>query len=116
MNTKKPQPFSFRNRISRPFLIFLMIFGIIEGISTLVLFFIAMPLKYVGGIPEPVTISGWIHGYLFIGLVLLFLIGWFLIPLNWRMVILGIIAAIVPFGPFYVDWKLNQKLRAESSN
>jgi len=32
--------------------------GFVEGLSTLVLFFVAMPLKYLAGKPEAVRISG----------------------------------------------------------
>ncbi|MEP7128906.1 MAG: DUF3817 domain-containing protein, partial [Chitinophagales bacterium] len=40
--------------------------GITEGISFLVLLFIAMPLKYFADIPEAVKYTGWLHGLLFI--------------------------------------------------
>src|SRR5574344_482946 len=40
--------------------------SIIEGISYLILVFIAMPLKYFGGEPMAVKIFGMIHGILFI--------------------------------------------------
>ena len=38
----------------------------IEGISFLILVFIAMPLKYLAGIPLAVKIVGMAHGVLFI--------------------------------------------------
>ena len=37
----------------------------IEGISFLILLFIAMPLKYIFGIPEATKIVGMLHGGLF---------------------------------------------------
>jgi integral membrane protein len=40
--------------------------ALLEGISFLVLLGIAMPLKYMAGIPEPVTVIGWAHGVLFV--------------------------------------------------
>ena len=40
-------------------------FSLVEGISTLVLFLVAMPLKYVLGYPMAVTYVGWVHGVLF---------------------------------------------------
>jgi integral membrane protein len=85
--------------------------GIIEGISTLFLFFVAMPLKYMYDQPAAVSISGMIHGGLFIGLVLLFLIGKRIVPLTTKMVVGGIIGAILPFGPFVVDVKLYKLLK-----
>ena len=38
---------------------------IIEGISCILLFFVAMPMKYVWGIKIAVSIAGGIHGFLF---------------------------------------------------
>ncbi|MGO4710651.1 DUF3817 domain-containing protein, partial [Chryseobacterium sp. 2TAF14] len=40
--------------------------AIIEGISYLILLFVAMPIKYLLDIPEPVKYFGWIHGVLFL--------------------------------------------------
>ncbi len=40
--------------------------AIIEGVSFLILLGIAMPLKYLLGIPEMVKYVGWAHGVLFI--------------------------------------------------
>lgn len=37
-----------------------------EGLSFLLLIFIAMPIKYIGGNPYPVKVFGMIHGILFI--------------------------------------------------
>ncbi len=42
------------------------IISIIEGLSYLILVFIAMPIKYIGHNPLPVRISGMAHGILFI--------------------------------------------------
>ena len=42
--------------------------AIIEGVSTLVLFGIAMPLKYFAGLPLAVRIVGSLHGALFVAL------------------------------------------------
>ena len=39
--------------------------GIIEGVSSLLLFFVAMPIKYVFGSPEYVSVVGMVHGVLF---------------------------------------------------
>ena len=37
-----------------------------EGISFLILLFIAMPLKYLANMPEPVKLFGMMHGVLFV--------------------------------------------------
>ena len=39
--------------------------GKVEGVSFLVLLFIAMPLDRLAGVEEAVSIVGWIHGVLF---------------------------------------------------
>ena len=80
--------------------------AIIEGVSTLLLFFVAMPLKYMADMPMAVTIVGGLHGFLFLGLVGALLFARERVPLPGRLVALGIVAAIVPFGPFVIDGKL----------
>lgn len=79
--------------------------SILEGLSFLLLLFIAMPLKYIWEMPQMVQQVGMAHGVLFIAYV----IGaiWLFKPLNWNfkelLIILG--CSLVPFGPFYVEKK-----------
>jgi len=47
----------------------LRVIAFVEGISFLVLLFIAMPLKYWAGIPMAVRIVGMIHGVLFVAFI-----------------------------------------------
>ena len=98
-------------QIDANYLKWLIIMGIIEGTSTLVLFFVAMPLKYYADMPMVVTIVGGIHGILFVVLVAMFIIGIFTVPISGRLAIYGIIGAIVPFGPFVVDVMLYRYLK-----
>ena len=51
---------------------------------------------------------GWVHGVLFVGLWLLFLLvaGMRKIPV--LLALLGMIAAIFPFGPFLIDGRLRK--------
>jgi integral membrane protein len=81
----------------------LRLVGTIEGTSTLVLFFVAMPLKYMGGIPLAVSLVGPIHGVLFILLAVMFLLAIERVPISKRLGLAGIAAAFVPFGPFVLD-------------
>ncbi|MBO8165457.1 MAG: DUF3817 domain-containing protein [Brevibacillus sp.] len=80
--------------------------GYIEGISFLLLLGIAMPLKYYAGLPEAVTILGWLHGIFFV----LYLIAVAHVTLMHRWPVLrvlgAVIASIVPFGPFILDARL----------
>jgi integral membrane protein len=89
--------------IDKEFLRNLRKVGILEGCSTLVLFGIAMPLKYLAGMPFAVTIAGMIHGVLFMLLVAMFLLGRERIPISLGLTAAGIFGAINPFGTFVVD-------------
>ena len=88
--------------IDRKFLANLKTLGIVEGISTLILFGIAMPLKYLADIPLAVRVVGMIHGILFLLLVVMFLLGVQRIPISRGLAAAGIVAAVVPFGPFVI--------------
>lgn len=76
----------------------------IEGLSFLVLLFIAMPIKYVGENPDPVRYTGWVHGVLYI----LYSIAGFqaMAARKWpaKEALRGFLASILPFGTFWYDW------------
>lgn len=78
----------------------------IEGLSYILLLFIAMPLKYGLNIPEAVKYTGWIHGLFFVLYQLALIQN--AIPLKWNILkILGaFIASLLPFGTFVLDAKL----------
>ena len=80
--------------------------AIIEGISTLVLFFVAMPLKYFAGMPLAVTVVGSLHGLLFVALVLMLVIAIRRVPISLGLAAAGIVAAVVPGGPFFLERRL----------
>lgn len=77
--------------------------GFIEGVSTLVLFFIAMPLKHLADRPIAVEIAGPVHGGLFICLVLMLAIAIWRVPISIGMALGGMVSAVIPFGPFVFD-------------
>ena len=86
--------------------------GLLEGISFLLLIFIAMPMKYIWGNPILVKYVGMGHGVLFIAfLAVLFIVcekqKWSI-----QIFILGLIASLLPFGPFIFDKKI-KKLEQE---
>ena len=89
--------------IDRTFLHRLRLLSLVEGCSTLVLFGIAMPLKYLADLPLAVTVVGSLHGGLFIALVVMFLLGRSRIPLSTGLAAAGVAGAVIPFGPFVVD-------------
>lgn len=77
--------------------------GFIEGISFLLLLGIAMPLKYMAGMPKAVSVVGMAHGVLFIAYCIMIWLaaedqGW-----SFKTMALAFIAAVVPFGPFVFD-------------
>ena len=86
--------------------------GLLEGISLLVLLFIAMPLKYIWDQPLAVKYVGWAHGALFVLFMLLVLRvydqkGW-----PFKKVIYAFIAAFLPFGTFVFDKMLKEEEKA----
>lgn len=76
-----------------------------EGLSLLVLLFIAMPLKYIWEDPTWVKIIGMIHGVLFIAYVAWAI--WLYMALKWsvKTFVIVVVASIIPFGTFYVEKK-----------
>jgi integral membrane protein len=76
-----------------------------EGVSFLLLLFVAMPLKYMAGIPMAVKLVGWAHGVLFVwywlaAVPLFTVLKW---PVD-RIIGLGL-ASILPFGTFVMERK-----------
>ncbi|MBO9585429.1 MAG: DUF3817 domain-containing protein [Flavobacterium sp.] len=89
----------------------LRIIGFLEGTSLLILFFIAMPLKYIFEIPFLTRPVGTIHGALF----LLFIFNtlsvgveqkWKFKDTTWKV----LLACVIPFGTFYIDSKILSKI------
>ncbi len=84
--------------------------GLVEGVSALILFFIAMPLKYLSGFPdvgkEVVFWVGAVHGALFMAYALITFVAWGQGALRFKHVAMAAVASIVPFGPFVIDRKL----------
>ena len=84
----------------------LRIIGFLEGISFLVLLFIAMPLKYMAGQPMAVKITGMAHGVLFVLYILYVVMA--TVEYSWsiKKSVLAFAASLVPFGTFWADAKL----------
>ncbi|WP_170008453.1 DUF3817 domain-containing protein [Bacillus fonticola] len=86
----------------------LRILGILEGISYLLLLFIAMPLKYMADISEAVLITGATHGFLFILFVFAVINVFFSKKWTVRWAIGAVIASLLPFGTFVLDRQLRK--------
>lgn len=87
-----------------------------EGVSFLILLFIAMPLKYFAAMPMAVTIVGGLHGVLFIALAVTayFVLDQYNRTFSWGFKVF--IASIIPFGTFYMDkeWKKEEESTKEA--
>jgi integral membrane protein len=84
----------------------------VEGLSFVLLLFVAMPLKYYAGLPIAVRIVGMLHGVLFIAYVITLLLaasraGW-----SAKKTAVAFLASLVPFATF----PLEKKLRAEEAS
>jgi integral membrane protein len=82
--------------------------GYAEGISFLALLGIAMPLKYILGQPQAVRVIGSIHGALFIIYAVLVLTTARTYRWPGKLIGLGLLAAFLPFGPFWFDKRISR--------
>ncbi|MGC1241180.1 MAG: DUF3817 domain-containing protein [Chryseosolibacter sp.] len=80
--------------------------GLLEGLSFIILLAIAMPLKYLAGRPEMVSIVGMAHGVLFVLYIFLTIVAKVKYPWSWKKMLLLWAASVVPFGTFYADYKM----------
>jgi len=83
----------------------------LEGVSYLLLLFIAVPVKYALGDPGYVKLLGMPHGILFVAY--LGFAFYFKQEQNWSLktLVVVLLGSVLPFGTFYVDKKY---LKAES--
>ncbi len=85
----------------------LRLVAFIEGISLILLVFVAMPIKYFLYNEAFVSIIGAIHGAFFVLFVVITLQvsieeKWKLRTTTWKV----LLACIIPFGTFYIDKKI----------
>ena len=81
------------------------IISVLEGVSFILLLFIATPIKYFWHNELFVKMLGMPHGILFITYVILAIM--LKMELKWNSKTFGLIllASIIPFGTFYIDQK-----------
>ena len=84
----------------------------VVGVLLVLLFVVAMPLKYLAGIPQPVTILGTAHGWLYA----LFFLSTVDLALRakWtaRGTIVSLVLGTVPFLSFVGERMVTRKMRA----
>ncbi|MBT8244275.1 MAG: DUF3817 domain-containing protein [Winogradskyella sp.] len=85
--------------------IFFRLIAFLEGVSYLLLLFVAVPIKYLYGDPQYVKLLGMPHGLLFLAYVVLAI--WLRPDIKWNQkdFLIVLVASIIPFGTFYVEKK-----------
>jgi integral membrane protein len=86
-----------------------------EGLSWLILLFMAMPLKYVWGDPSYVKVIGMAHGVLFIALLALLLQTFMESRIDKKEALKIFIASFIPFGTFFTDKSLRDLIAEENA-
>jgi integral membrane protein len=89
--------------------------ALLEGASVLVLLFIAMPLKYIGGMPLATRVAGSVHGLLFV----LFITALIRVSIEhrWprRRSLTAFVASILPFGTLVFDRAVRYEIERDRS-
>jgi integral membrane protein len=80
-----------------------------EGCSFLLLLFVAMPMKYMMGMPKVVTVVGAIHGLLFLLFVAQLAKLHTKHQWEFKFSCYAFLASILPFGTFVLDKYLREK-------
>lgn len=83
-----------------------------EGLSFLVLLLLAMPLKYLLGLPQMVRAVGMAHGVLFIAYVYTLMMAALEHRWGFARVVVAFVASLVPGGTFWLDAQLRREERA----
>ncbi len=90
----------------------LRLVALLEGVSFLLLLFVAMPLKYMAGLPIFVRVVGLVHGLLFI----LFVVALFRAASEHRWPVtrslVAFVASLLPFGTLVFDRSLRTEIAA----
>jgi len=81
-----------------------------EGVSYIILLFVAMPLKYMLHIPEPVKYFGWLHGVLFVIYSILLLQAFIVLKWGFLKTFIAFIVSFIPFGTFWLEGKLKKEI------
>ncbi|WP_417854588.1 DUF3817 domain-containing protein [Xanthomarina gelatinilytica] len=77
--------------------------ALLEGISYILLLFIAVPIKYFGNDPQYVKMLGMPHGLLFVAYIILAIVLGSKLKWKSKSLMFVLAASIIPFGTFYID-------------
>jgi len=90
----------------------LRVVSAIEGLSYVLLVGVAMPLKYMAGMPEAVRVVGMAHGVLFVAFVAALAMAWIARRWSvWRVASLFVLS-MIPLGALAIE----HQLRAEGAD
>ncbi len=80
--------------------------ALVEGVSYLLLLFVAMPLKYLAGQPLAVKVAGMAHGALFVVVAVLLVFA--LVVARWPVgrAAFVFLCTLVPFATFLIDRRM----------
>ncbi|MFP4846754.1 DUF3817 domain-containing protein [Winogradskyella sp. PE311] len=81
------------------------IIALLEGISYILLLFIATPLKHLANDPQYVKLLGMPHGVLFMAYIVFAIFISKDMKWNSKTLWIVLLASIIPFGTFYIDRK-----------
>ncbi len=87
--------------------------AVAEGLSYILLLFVAMPLKYWADMPLAVKYTGWVHGLLFVLYCGCLVMAWQERKWKFSKAVFIFVASLLPFAPFIVDKRLKDE---ESTN
>ncbi len=90
----------------------LRVVGDIEGVSYLLLLGVAMPLKYLAGMPRAVSLAGGIHGILFVAFMITLVDVWRRSGWSFLKVLMAFVSSLVPFGTFILSRQIRKEERA----
>lgn len=79
------------------------VIALLEGISYILLLFVAVPIKYLADDPQYVKLLGMPHGLLFVAYIILAVILGSKLKWNGKTLLIVLVASVIPFGTFYVD-------------
>jgi len=82
----------------------------LEGLSYILLLFIATPIKYLGNDPQYVKMLGMPHGLLFVAYIALAIVLRSTYKWDNKTFAIILVASLIPFGTFYVDKKYLKSL------
>ncbi|WP_394199170.1 DUF3817 domain-containing protein [Litoreibacter albidus] len=82
-----------------------------EALTLLALFCVAMPLKYLAGVPQFVSVMGPIHGCAFTIFLWFAIRSWAEGLINWTGAARLFVGAFIPFGGFINERWLRRKMK-----